>query len=393
MSIAQLSSKSYRYIFAGGGMSALSLVYYLSKSSLAKEPMLIIDPSSKSENDKTWCYWSDKPEEFDALAQKSWKNLWFHGPNGKSIALDIAPFQYHKIRSIDWYSFIKKQLSQFPNIEFLQAEVLAIIPENKGARVLSTSGEFIARDKVFDSYTPYPCEINNPLHLKQHFLGWEIECHFPIFKSDAVHLFDFRVAQGKECEFMYILPISSTKALFEYTFFSAQVREPSFYQDKIKSYLQAYYNLGEEDYQIKEEEKGIIPMCLDSRQKQRIAENILRIGTSGGFVKASTGYSFLRTQRINQALVKELEKDQTNHLVLPTNQFKIWLDKVFLQVLLEQSVAGSEVFEALFQKNKGHKMLRFLDEKTNFWEDLSLMASVPPLPFIKAVYHLISSSK
>ena len=134
-------------------------------------------------------------------------------------------------------------------------------------------------------------------------------------------------------------------------------------------------------------------MCLDSRQKQKIAENILRIGTSGGFVKASTGYSFLRTQRINQALVKELEKDQTNHLVIPANRFKIWLDKVFLQVLLEQSVAGSDVFEALFQKNKGHKMLRFLDEKTNFWEDLSLMASVPTLPFIKAVYHLISSSK
>ncbi|MFL0163035.1 lycopene cyclase family protein [Aquirufa salirivi] len=387
------SSKTYRYIFAGGGMSALSLVYFLSQSKRAKEPMLIIDLSSKSENDKTWCYWSDRPEEFDDLAQKSWKNLWFHGPHGKSIALDIAPFQYHKIRSIDWYTYIKKQLSQFPNIEFLQAEVLQIIPEEKDTKVQSSMGDFYATDKVFDSFTAYPCEINNPKHIKQHFLGWEIESHFPIFKSDAVHLFDFRVAQGKECEFMYILPTSSKKALFEYTFFSAHVREASFYRDKIKSYLQAFYGLGEEDYQIKEEEKGIIPMCLDQRARQRISEKIIRIGTSGGFVKASTGYSFLRTQRINQALVKELEKDHPQGLILPQHIFKTWLDKVFLQVLLEQSMAGSEVFEALFQKNKGSKMLRFLDEKTSFWEDLSLMASVPILPFIRAVYHLIISSK
>lgn len=355
--------------------------------------MLIIDPSNKTVNDKIWCYWSDKPEVFDSLAQKSWKNLWFHGPTGKSIAVDIAPFQYHKIRSIDWYTYIKKELSQFPNIEFLQAEVTEILVAEETTQVKTSQGDFHATDKVFDSYSAFPCEIDNPLHLKQHFLGWEIECHFPIFKAEAVHLFDFRVAQSKESEFMYILPTSSTKALFEYTFFSAQVRDASFYRDKIKSYLQAFYGLGEEDYLIKEEEKGIIPMCLDPRDSQMVSEKILRIGTSGAYVKASTGYSFLRTQRINQALVKELEKENSQAYVLPQNAFKTWLDNVFIQVLLEQSIAGSEVFESLFQKNTGSKMLRFLDEKTSFWEDLSLMTTVPSLPFIRAVYHLINRSK
>ncbi|MHA8064548.1 lycopene cyclase family protein [Aquirufa aurantiipilula] len=393
MTIAYPSSKTYRYIFAGGGMSALSLVYFLSQSKRAHEPMLIIDPSNKTVNDKIWCYWSDKPEVFDSLAQKSWKNLWFHGPTGKSIAVDIAPFQYHKIRSIDWYTYIKKELSQFTNIEFLQAEVSEIKIEEETTQVKTSQGDFHATDKVFDSYSAFPCEIDNPLHLKQHFLGWEIECHFPIFKAEAVHLFDFRVAQSKESEFMYILPTSSTKALFEYTFFSAQVRDASFYRDKIKSYLQAFYGLGEEDYLIKEEEKGIIPMCLDPRDSQMVSEKILRIGTSGAYVKASTGYSFLRTQRINQALVKELEKEHSQAYVLPQNAFKTWLDNVFIQVLLEQSIAGSEVFESLFQKNTGSKMLRFLDEKTSFWEDLSLMTTVPSLPFIRAVYHLINRSK
>ncbi|RXK47667.1 lycopene cyclase family protein [Aquirufa rosea] len=388
MSLLAPSDTSYRYIFAGGGMSALSLVYYLSQSKRAQEPMLIINPSLEKAQDKTWCYWSDQAEEFDGIAQKTWKKLWFHGSQGNSIALDIQPFQYVKIRSADWFPYIRKHLSLFPNIHFLEAEVIQICPEKKGIKVISTQGDFWANDKVFDSYSTFPCEIQNPQHIKQHFLGWEVESHFPIFKADAAHLFDFRVAHGSECEFMYQLPISSKKSLFEYTFFSAEVREAKFYREKIKSYLQAYYGLGDEDYQIKEEEKGIIPMCLDNRPRQSLADKIIRIGTSGGFIKASTGYSFLRTQRITKALVKELEKESSNQSILPSNSFKNWLDRVFLQVLLEKSIPGSKVFEALFMRNKGSKMLRFLDEKTSIWEDLILMTTVPRMPFIRAVYHL-----
>ena len=187
---------------------------------------------------------------------------------------------------------------------------------------------------------------------------------------------------------MYVLPTSNREALFEYTYFSGKIRTKEQYREKIKNYLLAYYNLSHEEYEIIEEEYGIIPMRPSSLPVQNLHDKILRIGTSGGFVKPSTGYSFLRTQHLLTDLVKNLESKNLNGLMIPENRFKAWLDKVFLQVLIDQHVSGNEVFEALFRKNSPQKMLRFLAEKTSWKEDLGLMTTVPTMPFLRAVISL-----
>jgi len=38
-------------------------------------------------------------------------------------------------------------------------------------------------------------------------------------------------------------------------------------------------------------------------------------------------------------------------------------------------------------------MLRFLDEKTNVWEDLTLMMTVPTWPFLKAFFKIVMKRK
>jgi lycopene beta-cyclase len=60
------------------------------------------------------------------------------------------------------------------------------------------------------------------------------------------------------------------------------------------------------------------------------------------------------------------------------------MDRVFLQVLIDQKIKGNRVFESLFQKNKPQLILRFLEEQTTMREDLKLMTSVPTLPFVQA---------
>ena len=64
------------------------------------------------------------------------------------------------------------------------------------------------------------------------------------------------------------------------------------------------------------------------------------------------------------------------------------MDRVFLQVLVDQHIKGSRVFESLFQKNKPQLILRFLEEQTSIWEDLSLMTSVPTIPFMRAAFKI-----
>jgi lycopene beta-cyclase len=176
--------------------------------------------------------------------------------------------------------------------------------------------------------------------------------------------------------------------LFEHTYFSGELKEKNHYLTQIKAYLLGAYGLGEEDYLILEEEAGIIPMTLSEEEPQNLHAKIIRIGTSGGFVKATTGYSFLRTQRKLKSLVANLQAGSFDSIVNESKPFKKWMDRVFLQVLVDQEIKGSRVFESLFQKNKPQLILRFLEEQTSIWEDLSLMTSVPTIPFIRAAFKI-----
>ncbi|WP_395617181.1 lycopene cyclase family protein [Aquirufa sp.] len=389
----QLPAPAYReydFILAGGGMAGLSFAYYLSQSNLSSRRVLIIDRGIR--NEQTFCYWNSDSGEFDFLAEKSWDSLYFHSARPSSLKIAIEPYSYRKINGNAWYTFIEAELGKYPNIHFLAAEIESITYQGLGSSVQTSAGDYYAIEKIIDSFSPFPCENNNPQHLKQHFLGWVVECNFNNFETDAAHLFDFRVAFGNECEFMYVLPTSPRKALFEYTFFSSTLREPDYYRDKIKSYLFAYYGLTDDDYLLKEEESGVIPMRNNPNKPENLYQKHLKIGTSGGFVKSTTGYSFYRTQKFCKDLVAGLEKGPSTSLVIPVNPWKIWLDEVFLQVLIDQKIAGSKVFESLFYNNKPALLLKFLQEETDWKEDLRLMWSVPTFPFVRAALKTIYRS-
>jgi lycopene beta-cyclase len=386
--MSQENQLTYTYILAGGGMAGLSLAYYLNQSSVPFESILIIDQALKNTRDKTWCYWSDQVEPFDSVVEHSWNQLWFHSFDNRSDKFSILPFNYRKIQSDSWYAFIQKELKQNPKIQFIQAKVLEFSYEGRFAKVRTDAGEFTATEKIFDSISHFPCELENSQHLKQHFVGITIEANFPIFDPEAAHLFDFRIAHTTACEFMYVLPTSDRIALFEHTYFSGQLKEKQHYLDQIKAYLFGAYGLGDDDYLILEEESGIIPMTMSDAEPQNLHTKIIQIGTSGGFVKATTGYSFLRTQRKLKELVTNLENRYLDASVNETKPFKKWMDRVFLQVLIDQKIKGNRVFESLFQKNKPQLILRFLEEETTIWEDLKLMTTVPTLPFMQAAFKI-----
>jgi len=378
--------EQYTYIIAGGGMSGLSFAYYLAESKLAYERVLIIDQGSEAS--KTWSYWSDETHPFDIYAEHTWKNLAVHSFSNKQLDLAIEPFVYRKIESSTWTKAIKDKLLNNPKFEFVQATIESFQYQGKYAKVVTSKGAFEATEKIFDSVSPYPCDLTNTKELKQHFVGLSIETNFPLFDASKATLFDFRIAFTNACEFMYVLPTSARTALFEHTFFSSTLLEEAEYLKQIKAYLLAYYGLSDDDYEFKGSEKGIIPMNYVEIQ-QNLYQKIIKIGTAGGFVKASTGYSFKRTQELLKNLVDQLESNQLSARVITQTRFKVLLDRIFIQVLVDQEVKGSTVFEKLFQKNSAQHMLRFLDEKTSVWEDLRMMATVPTLPFMKAFFKIV----
>ncbi len=57
---------------------------------------------------------------------------------------------------------------------------------------------------------------------------------------------------------------------------------------------------------------------------------------------------------------------------------------MLLQILYRRGDLSKRVFTDLFKKNPIARIFRFLDEEGSVGENLRLMASVPPEPFVRA---------
>ena len=69
--------KEFDYIFAGGGMAALSMAFYLNQSSLRDKSILIIDKEIKNTNDHTYCFWEKGQSAFEPIICQKWNKMQF----------------------------------------------------------------------------------------------------------------------------------------------------------------------------------------------------------------------------------------------------------------------------------------------------------------------------
>jgi lycopene beta-cyclase len=365
------------------------LAFYLNQNPHFKDKtILIIDRDEKNVNDHTWCFWEMGLSPFEEIIFKQWKGVWFHGTDNFSQFLDLQDYSYKMIRGIDFYEYIFSSLKRNSNITFLKADILEVAENIK-----TDKGIFHASEFVFDSC--YRSNYDNPKHhnMLQHFKGWVIETSKPAFKINEPTLFDFRTEQKDELRFVYVLPHSETKALIEFTIFSDNLITDAEYEFYLKRYIEETLKVGEyqiksDEYQISETEFGIVPMS-DEPHEISLMHKVIRIGTSGGYVKASTGYSFQRSQRFLQNLVKSLEINSTVSNGLKPNAWKGFLDTVLLNVMLKNRTPQDEIFTRLFKYNSPVKVLKFLDEDTSFFEDIALINTVPKPPFIKAAWDVL----
>ena len=104
----------------------------------------------------------------------------------------------------------------------------------------------------------------------------------------------------------------------------------------------------------------------------------IRIGTGGGWVKPSTGYSFRNSQRYISQIINNLKRQK------PLDQyvFKLqhrFLDSVFLDVLARKNYLGEKIFGKMYQKLPAPLVFKFLDEETTTLENLRVISGFPDL--------------
>ncbi|MDP5092756.1 MAG: lycopene cyclase family protein [Polaribacter sp.] len=375
----------FDYIIVGAGASGLMMAYRMSKDSFFdNKKILIIDKEKKSINDRTWCFWEKNNGEWDDVLAKTWDKIQFKS-DIHSLEESILPYQYKMIRSKKIYDKIWNQLDQHPQITFLASNVLEIQQAESAAIVVTDAGSFsstVVLNSVLFS-NEYKLQSKYPV-LQQHFVGFFIKTNEDCFNDDLATFMDFKIPQKGNTRFMYILPFSKNEALFEYTLFSEKLLPISEYEAAIELYLKEN-NIT--NYTITEKEQGSIPMtCYHFWENN--SQNIIHIGTAGGWSKPSTGFTFKNTTKKTSQLIDHLKENKPLQSFHKINKFWFY-DLLLLDILHEKNHLGATLFGQLFKRTSVEKILKFLDEETSFTEDLSIMLKMPPANFIRAIFKRI----
>jgi len=346
--------------------------------------ILLLDADTKQANDRTWCFWQKGAGQWDSIVHKTWHTAYFANEHFNAD-LDFEGYNYKMIRGIDFYNFVFAELRKHPNIEFVNQKVTDFA-DLKLHVLVKTETDSYTCNKLFNSiYNPAVAatQTKYPL-LQQHFIGWHVKTTQPVFDADKPAFMDFNIPQKGNTRFMYVLPLSATEAIVEYTLFSKDLLAKAEYEEAIVQYL-SDKNITE--YQVTDTEKGSIPMTSYPFWKHN-THNILNIGSAGGWTKASTGYTFRNSDKLSVKLVNFLKSETDFTTFHKKNKFWFY-DLLLLDILGRTNEKGSAIFSAMFKKGKAALVFKFLDEETTFAQDLAVIWRCPKGLFINALVRRI----
>jgi len=371
------------YLFAGAGASATLILMRLEKYGLLEnKSVLILDPDTKTEDDKTYCFWSNPNSQPAIDCKHLISHRWSDISINKKPAESLMPQAYHHISGLDVYKELRRIVAHH-QLTRLQGGVLEIKPNKNNVTVISDIGTWEAKT-VFDSRPPQYAPLKKEdAHLIQSFLGYVITTEVPLVNDNCVDLMDFAIDQQGETQFIYVLPFEKNKALVELTRFGSATIQPSEAEPILRHYIEQRFG----KYEILNKEIGRIPMSTATIRIQQIP-GVIPIGGRAGAVKPSTGYAFKNMFEHADRIALSLLQREKPLGIQKSKRFNFY-DRLLLLILSRNPSQGKIIFEALFKKNKTKNILSFLDEKTNLFQDIRIFLSLPFKPFLLAVWWVV----
>ncbi len=375
----------HKYDIAIVGMGCAGshiLLQLLENAATRDRKIIILDDYHADSLDKTWSYWEKGSGKWDHLTSHQWSNGEFYS-HKVDINFALAPYSYKTIESREFIAFAKAQLHKYPNCTFVNAAVDRVTVVSPDEVIIKTDEKFYKAALVLDSRVPtafYKDERETT--LKQHFLGWKVKTAQESFDPSSFVMMDYRIEDPGTTSFIYVLPTSSNEALIEFTYFSPQLVQDERYELFIKQYIEIY--LENTPYEIVGQEQGVVPMTT-YRFDQNHNPPVYKIGTAGGWVKASTGYSFKMSEKRAQVLVQNYIDGKPLDQNMQKKRFRFY-DEIMLDVLALHNERGHLLFENLYKNNPITRILSFLDEETSFIAELKIMLPLTSMPFIKGFF-------
>ncbi|MGY3052244.1 Brp/Blh family beta-carotene 15,15'-monooxygenase/lycopene cyclase-like protein [Pedobacter sp. UYEF25] len=381
----------FDFLFIGLGAANCLLILRLNDHNLLKgKTIAIIEPDTKSTNDRTFCFWATEDElaklNLANLISYSWNCIEINGITKQRI----DPLHYFHIKGIDLYNETKKQLG-FNEVKFFRSFLIEKPILKSTYHEVKLDNETIYAQSVFDSRPPFflkPTKIQS--HLYQSFYGWKIKTVNQIFDTSTMVMMDFNIPQSNFTQFIYILPFTGNTALIELTRFGGE----KLLKEDAHLILADYVKKLGVPFEVLDFEQGVIPMSSAKLVSEDFGNTWINMGVRSGVLKCSTGYAFHSMAEDASALADAIKKKQLPSRKSRKQRFALY-DLLLLNILNERPQYGKLIFETLFKKIPVPSVLSFLREKTSIVEEISIFSKLPIGIFIltalKYFLHQINS--
>ena len=373
-------TENFEVIIIGAGLSGLTLAKEICDRTNYK--ILILEKKKKFKFDKNWCFWNRPENPFTNNFDHAWEKISVN-IDGKEKILHDKNIKYLHLKSSSFYQKLINDLKKKKVIIKMNQKIKYVLSNKEGFNLIKSENSVFKSKFVFDSRPKKYLQKKNLLF--QHFYGAEILFKKPLIDKDKVTLMDFQNFNNG-IHFLYILPFSSKKALFETTYFSTKILNDRIYKLDIKKYLKKKFP--NQKYESKFIEKGIIPMFYTNQKSTN--KNVINIGTPGNWVRASTGYSFQNAFIISKEITdKLLEKKK---LKTETKKIIKFLDKVFCYYIANYSYDSKKFFKSFFLKNKFKDIVSFLTGEIKFFKMVLIILSLPKKKLLFSMFKSIKNN-
>jgi len=268
-------------------------------------------------------------------------------------------------------------------VERICNEVTGLLDSAEGVLIQLKSGSMQVATHVFDSRLPFEYQTGSADYpcVLQHFGGWVVRFDEAVFDPEVFTMMDFNQRFQDTCSFTYILPENARQGLVEFTFFSPQLVDQHVYEAQVDSYLRQQFP--GKSFVVLEKEFGVIPMS-DFPFHRYNTQTVTCIGTGGGWVKPSTGYSFRNAERYIDKIIHNLKAGNLPSAGVHSARHRFY-DSLFVHRLQHENSIGHTLFTVMYRRNPIDRIFRFLDEESTLGDDLRIMSTFKPWPFMRLI--------
>ena len=374
-------------LILGGGCAGLSLAMQLASFGERIPKTLILEQRASYENDRTWCFWGDEKTPFATLSTHQWCAVSVSNSD-QAVRVECTVSPYRMLASDHFYSLAVAALSKNSKIQLQMDTLITSEPQLKNGRWhFQTCNGAFSSAMVVDT-RPAAGVANEAAFMWQSFSGQEIECLQPVFDPGCVELMSFSSPTSDRVAFTYVLPITSTRALIEFTVFAENPQSAQ----SLSADLAAAIELRVKGsfFSMLRSEHAVLPMGLALATKvfgqQDYKSTYVHVGLFAGAARPATGYAFQRIQRWAAHCAARISDGGLPVVHAKDPWLLAQMDRLFLSVLRRWPQFAPKIFVDLFANVDSQRLIRFLSDDARHSDYAAIILALPFRPFLRQLF-------